>query len=100
MALPPTQFALRGRWVLTVDGPPIANGVIAIDGGRIAAVGERVPDGIALHDLGDVAILPGLVNAHTHLEFSDYERPIGSRGDGFAQWIAKVTQSRFDRAGG
>ncbi len=45
-------------------------------------------------DLGDVALLPGLVNAHTHLEFSDCPRPIGHRGMPLEQWIRHVIQTR------
>jgi len=41
-------------------------------------------------DLGNVAILPGLVNAHTHLEFSDLPEPIGTPGMPFVDWIRLV----------
>jgi imidazolonepropionase-like amidohydrolase len=42
---------------------------VTIDHGRVVAVGKRSPvDRTAGEDLGDVAVLPGLVNAHTHLE--------------------------------
>jgi cytosine/adenosine deaminase-related metal-dependent hydrolase len=58
----------RGAWVLPIAGPPIAGGVVSVDSGIIAGVGEF--EGGAVEDLGGVAILPGLVNAHTHLELS------------------------------
>src|SRR5215467_1679720 len=58
----------RAAWILPIDRPPINGGIVSIDGDRIAAVGEY--DGGAVEDLGNVAILPGLVNAHTHLELS------------------------------
>jgi cytosine/adenosine deaminase-related metal-dependent hydrolase len=57
------------RWLLPIDGPPIERGWIEIDNGRIRGLGRGVPPARA-HDLGDVALLPGLVNAHTHLELS------------------------------
>lgn len=45
-------------------------------------------------DLGDVAVLPHLVNAHTHLEFSALEQPIGEPGISLASWIGLVMASR------
>lgn len=60
---------LRARWVLPIDGAPIAHGWIEHADGRIRRVGGGPPPAPA-EDLGDVAILPGLVNAHTHLELS------------------------------
>jgi cytosine/adenosine deaminase-related metal-dependent hydrolase len=62
------SVAFRAAWVLPITAPPIAGGVITIDRGVITSVGTY--DGGPVEDLGNVAILPGLVNAHTHLELS------------------------------
>jgi cytosine/adenosine deaminase-related metal-dependent hydrolase len=45
-------------------------------------------------DLGDGTIVPGFVNAHTHLEFSELEQPIGEKGIEFTQWIRLVVAQR------
>jgi cytosine/adenosine deaminase-related metal-dependent hydrolase len=45
-------------------------------------------------DRGDVALLPALVNPHSHLEFSDLQQPLGDPGTGFPDWIRKVIRSR------
>ena len=88
---------LRADWVVPMDGPPIADGCVEIEGGRIVAVrpangddGERHPNAV---------ILPGLVNAHTHLEYT----AMAGFGDGmpFTPWIAdhirrKDTQTLAD----
>ena len=77
---------LSADWVLPVEGPPIANGAVAVENGRIAAVGPSSELGRGEH-FPDAAILPGLVNAHTHLEYAVY----AGFGDGladFADWIA------------
>lgn len=60
---------LRARWVLPIERAPIENGWISLEEGVIHAVGQGTPPGAAT-DLGDSALLPGLINAHTHLELS------------------------------
>lgn len=55
--------------MLPIDRPPIQDGWIEVADGRIIGVGDGRPPAPA-EDLGDVALLPGLVNAHTHLELS------------------------------
>lgn len=85
------RYALRARWVFPVDRPPIAGGVVSIREGRIESVGENT-SGRPPRDLGDVALLPGLINAHTHLEFSLLRQPLGRPGVPFADWIRHVIE--------
>lgn len=66
--------------------------------GRIMAFGRREPPSGVI-DLGDAAIIPGLVNAHTHLEFSDVPRPLDATG-GLPGWIGRVVALRRSRPGG
>src|SRR3990172_3500832 len=84
---------LRARYVFPVSGPPIADGTVTIAGRRIVAVG-RGGSRDSSRDLGNVAILPGLVNAHTHLEFSHLTRPLGSPGMALPAWIRQVIEHR------
>ena len=76
---------LSADWVLPVEGAPIENGAIAIRDGRIEAVGTVDELGAGERFPG-AAIVPGFVNAHTHLEYAVY----AGFGDGlaFAPWIA------------
>ena len=54
-----------------MSDPPMRDGWITVDRGRVAAVTKRAPSNSGQQiDLGEVAVLPGLVNAHTHLELS------------------------------
>ena len=72
-------------WVLPVDAAPIENGAVAVQGGRIVAVGPAATiNGTSTHFAGSV-ILPGLVNAHSHIEYASY----GGFGDGlsFGPWL-------------
>ena len=68
-------FILRSGVVLPVRRPAIANGAVVISGKRIRAVGRwehlRREFSAPVIDLGDSALLPGLINAHCHLEYTD-----------------------------
>ena len=61
--------AYRAAWVLPVVAPPIRDGWVLVGDGRVVDLGGGIPPA-GVVDLGDAAILPGLVNAHTHLELS------------------------------
>lgn len=86
---------LRARWIFPVSSPPIHGGWIQLQGNKIVALGSGIPPSAA-EDFGDVAILPGLVNAHTHLEFSDCDSPIGQPGTSLADWVGQVIAARRD----
>jgi cytosine/adenosine deaminase-related metal-dependent hydrolase len=86
-------FALQARVVFPVDRPPIDGGVVTIERDRIVDVGVR-SDAAEMIDLGDVALLPGLINTHTHLEFSYLQRPLGSPGIRLVDWIRMVIAER------
>jgi cytosine/adenosine deaminase-related metal-dependent hydrolase len=99
--------ALTARYVFPVSSPPIENGVVVIDEGRIVSVGHEVPASAQRIDLNElasdrhavVAIVPGFVNAHTHLEFSDLPTPLGSAGMAFPDWIRAVIGQRAQLSG-
>jgi cytosine/adenosine deaminase-related metal-dependent hydrolase len=88
-----TPITLKARYVFPVTGDPIPDGMLTFCDGIIHAVGTTPGDG-ELRDLGNVAILPGFINAHTHLEFSDLARPLGRPGMGFVDWIHEVIAYR------
>ncbi len=84
---------LDAAWVLPVVVPPIRDGSVLLDDrGRIAAVGPRdaVPSSadVPVHDLGDVAIVPGLVNTHTHLELTGFAGQVEDAD--FWEWITHI----------
>ena len=85
----------RAKWIFPVATDPIENGIVVCQNEKILACGKA--DSIAsdrVVDLGDVAIIPGLVNAHTHLEFSDLDQPLGDPKLGFPAWIESVIAHR------
>jgi cytosine/adenosine deaminase-related metal-dependent hydrolase len=85
----------HASWICPVASPPIADGTVVEQGGRITYVGphESAPSGGDDVDLGDAILIPGLVNAHCHLELT------AMRGflDGleFREWILRLTAARF-----
>ena len=86
---------LKARWIIPVSRDPIHAGWVRLRGDRVVEVsGGRCPSGA--EDLGDVALLPGLVNAHTHLEFSDCRQPIGDPGTTLPEWIGQVIAARSE----
>jgi len=89
----PELQALKARYVFPVTGEPIPDGLVTIQGERIAAVGRETPAG-HVRDLGNVAIVPGLVNAHTHLEFSNLPEPLGKPGIAMTDWVGEVIRFR------
>jgi len=78
------------EWVLPMTGEPMHRASISIENGRIAAVGR---DGAGATDLGRVAIMPALVNAHTHLELS-YLRGRVPPTAKFLDWIRTIMATR------
>jgi cytosine/adenosine deaminase-related metal-dependent hydrolase len=74
-----------------MTGEPMHRASISIENGRITAVGEAVAAGAT--DLGHVAVMPALVNAHTHLELS-YLRGRVSRAEHFLDWIRTIMVAR------
>jgi aminodeoxyfutalosine deaminase len=86
----------RAAWVVPVAGPPIRDGFVAVEQGRIAAVGKDREGAEPEEQLGSVALLPGLVNAHTHLELS-YLRERVSPAPAFVSWVRSVMAARRQR---
>jgi len=90
----------HASWILPIAEPPIRDGWIVTDRGRLVAYGpyaarsRRGEDAGDLEvDLGEAAVLPGLVNAHTHLELS-YLRDEVPPASEFANWIRAVIAAR------
>jgi aminodeoxyfutalosine deaminase len=86
---------LRARWVLPISSPPLDDGWVDVLDGRITGSGQGSGDADAgdERDLGHVALMPGLVNAHTHLELS-YLADAVPPAFGFTDWIRQVMALR------
>src|SRR3981081_1471133 len=88
---------LRARIVVTMDGPVIQNGAVAISGERIVDVGAfaevRARNSGEVVDLGEQALLPGLINAHCHLDYTCLRGKIPPPKS-FADWIQAINAEK------
>ncbi|MEP6819281.1 MAG: amidohydrolase family protein [bacterium] len=90
------------RWVLPVSSPAIDDGAIAVAGDRIVSVGpsatlrKQNPEA-TVRDLGESAVIPGLVNAHSHLELTAMRGFLENEESDFFAWLKKLTLARIDR---
>ncbi len=89
------------RWVLPISSGLIEDGAIAIKGSQITDVGTRAslvgksPDA-TVHHYPDAAILPGLINAHSHLELTAMRGFLESEESDFTGWLKKLTVARLE----
>src|SRR5947207_9165148 len=88
---------VRARTVVTMDGAPIENGAVAISGNRIIDLGsfdevERRNSG-EIVDLGEQALLPGLINAHCHLDYTCLRGKIPPQRS-FTDWIRAINAEK------
>ena len=95
MAMPTSSWTLTARWVVPVDGPPLERGVVAVADDKITAVEAHGRLSADL-DLGDAAVLPGLANAHTHLDLSGM-RGLAPPTPHFTDWLRQVIAHRRRR---
>ena len=89
------MLTLAARYVFPVEGAPIPDGRVSIVDGRIVRVFGLGEDGPAADlDLGNAAITPGFVNAHTHLDLGPISPPpLGGTEDEVA-WLRRVVDAR------
>jgi cytosine/adenosine deaminase-related metal-dependent hydrolase len=88
---------IRSRVVVSMSGEPIDNGAVVVEGNKVTAVGrfadvQRDHSGELL-DLGEQILLPGLINAHCHLDYTCLRGKI-DRGLSFADWIVAINTAK------
>ena len=87
----------HAAWLVPIEGEPIRSGWFTVDHGRIVALGRRAAnDPTPGVELGHVAVMPGLVNAHTHLELS-YLRDQVPPASSFTGWARQIIYERRKR---
>ncbi len=88
---------LRARIVITMDGPPIDNGAVALSGNKVVDVGKfdeiKMRNGGEIVDVGERALLPGLINAHCHLDYTCLRGEIPAQKS-FTDWIRAINAKK------
>jgi cytosine/adenosine deaminase-related metal-dependent hydrolase len=88
---------LRARTLLPIAAPPVEDGAVFIVGNKIRFAGAwenfQAPAGEKITDLGDVILLPGLVNAHCHLDYTDMAGQLPPPKT-FTDWIASIIAAK------
>lgn len=101
MAVPdkikPKQFGFRAKYLLTSPSTIIENGAVVIRNNKIDFAGSFSDISRnqlkSIADLGNSAIVPGLINAHAHLELTHLDGKIDFTGS-FADWIRKIIEAK------
>ena len=91
------KLVIRARAILPVSQPPIENGAVVISGNKIRAIGPwaelRPRADEKILDLGEVMLLPGLVNAHCHLDYTDMAGQLPPPKT-FTDWIPLIMAAK------
>jgi cytosine/adenosine deaminase-related metal-dependent hydrolase len=91
------EMIIRARTVATMDGPPIDNGAVVVSEDRIVDVGEfaeiKTHNADEVVDLGEQALLPGLINAHCHLDYTCLRAKIPPQKS-FTDWIRSINAEK------
>jgi imidazolonepropionase-like amidohydrolase len=83
-----TTYALKAARLFDATSNSLAQpGVIVVSGNKIQSVGTSVPTGATVVDLGDATLLPGFIDAHTHLTMDFNPDYNGSRLAGLNRTI-------------
>jgi aminodeoxyfutalosine deaminase len=91
----------RAEWLVPGTSPPIQDGAVLVGGRHILAAGPYLqvqaagPSGTMQVDHGAAALMPGLVNAHTHLELSGLHGHIALPQESFAGWLGEILSLRL-----
>ncbi len=89
------------QWIVPGSSPPVADGAVAVSDDRIVATGSRLalveqfPEA-QIKGFGPAAIIPGLINTHSHLELTAMRGFLENEEGDFFFWLKKLTLARLE----
>jgi cytosine/adenosine deaminase-related metal-dependent hydrolase len=86
---------IQAGWVCPVSGPPVRDAEVVVDKGKIVEVRSGLSTSVESRDsYPNAAILPGFVNAHTHLELTVLRGFLENLP--FEQWLRRLTRAKYE----
>jgi len=103
------NYIYTAKYLVSADAPPVEGGALLVHGGRIASVAtlkeiKRNNPDVKIVDFQDALLVPLLVNAHTHLELTDFEHWAKLAGEvapakNFVDWILRLIRTKRKLSG-
>ena len=92
-----SRMLLRACQIYPVSSPSIEDGFVRLDGGCISEIGpwSECSNQSEAEDLGEVILMPGLVNTPCHLDYTDFVGAIPSASS-FTDWIRAIVDLKAD----
>ncbi len=93
---------LSADYVLPISSAPISNGAVLIDKDKILAVGtaevlkENYP-AVEIENFGEAVIMPGFINAHSHLELTVMRGFLDHLENDFSAWLVTLSKTRGEK---
>ncbi len=93
---------LNANYVLPITSEPIKNGAVAVENGRIVAIGDAAQltkdfPNAAHENFNESVLMPGFVNCHSHLEITAMRGFLDHHDGDFAAWLLKLTKTRAEK---
>jgi len=88
------------NWIVPISSPPVHNGALTIADRRIIGIGNRVDmlrqfNDAEVRELGNVVLIPGFINSHSHLELTAMRGFLDDQELNFFGWLRKLTAARL-----
>jgi 5-methylthioadenosine/S-adenosylhomocysteine deaminase len=89
------MIAYQAEWVCPATSPPVRHATLLVENGRVVRIGSEAPAGVQCIKYPGCVIVPGFVNAHTHLELTLFQGLLEKLS--FPDWIARLVRMKYEQ---